>query len=326
MTEKILDILKNSNDFISGEVIAKELKVSRVSISKNIKKLKDMGYDIKSVTNKGYILIKDNKLFNKFEIEKQINTKVLGNKVYFFDEISSTNEYAKSLANSNEEEGAIVIADCQTNGKGRLDKKWESNKGEGLFMSILLRPNVHINNIVQITLLSGICICNGIKKATGLDASIKWPNDIVVNGKKVCGILTELSAQIENVSYVILGIGINVNNKNFNDELKDKATSIFLETNKEIERAKLLSYILNELEEKYLKFKEIKDFTLFLPQYKALCVNLNKEVKAIYKNEEIIGTVVDISPLGEIILKTDKGMLNISSGFVSLRNVDGKYV
>ena len=326
MTEKILDILKNSNDFISGEVIAKELKVSRVSISKNIKKLKDMGYDIKSITNKGYILIKDDKLFNKFEIEKQINTKILGNKVYFFDEISSTNEYAKILANSNEEEGAIVIADCQTNGKGRLDKKWESNKGEGLFMSILLRPNVHINNIVQITLLSGICICNGIKKATGLDASIKWPNDIVVNGKKVCGILTELSAQIENVSYVILGIGINVNNKIFNDDLKDKATSIFLETNKETERAKLLSYILNELEEKYLKFKEIKDFTLFLPEYKSLCVNLNKEVKAIYKNEEIIGTVIDISPSGEIILKTNKGVLNISSGFVSLRNIDGKYV
>lgn len=326
MTEKILDILKNSNEFISGEVIAKELKVSRVSISKNIKKLKDMGYDIKSVTNKGYMLIKDNTLFNKFEIEKHINTKILGNKVYFFDEISSTNDYAKSLASSNEEEGAIVIADCQTNGKGRLDKKWESNKGEGLFMSILLRPSVHINNIVQITLLSGICICNGIKKATGLDASIKWPNDIVINGKKVCGILTELSAQVENVSYIILGIGINVNNKNFNDDLKDKATSIFLETNKETERANLLSYILNELEEKYLKFKEIKDFTLFLPEYKSLCINLHKEARVIYKNQEIIGTVIDISPSGEIVLKTDKGVLNISSGFVSLRNIDGKYV
>lgn len=326
MVEKILNILRNSNDFISGEVIAKELKVSRVSICKNIKKLKNMGYDIKSVTNKGYMLIDENILFNKFEIEKHINTKVLGKKIYFFDQISSTNDYAKKIANSNEEEGMLVIADCQTNGKGRLDKKWESNKGKGIFMSLLLRPNVHINNITQITLLAGICVCNGIKKATGLDASIKWPNDIVINGKKVCGILTELSAQIENVSYVILGIGINVNNKNFNDELKEKATSIFLETNKEIERNKILSCILDELEEKYLKFKELKDFMLFLPEYKSLSANLNKEAKVIYKDKEIIGTVIDILPSGEIVLKTGKDVLNISSGLVSLRNIDGKYI
>ena len=135
MTEKILDILKNSKEFISGEKIAKSLNISRAAVWKNISKLKNMGYNIISVTNKGYLLVDDDYIFNKIEIEKEINTFVLGKKVYYFDEIDSTNEYAKKLINDNIDEGTLIVADSQNKGKGRLDRKWLSNKGDGIFLS-----------------------------------------------------------------------------------------------------------------------------------------------------------------------------------------------
>ncbi|WP_250278818.1 biotin--[acetyl-CoA-carboxylase] ligase [[Clostridium] colinum] len=326
MTEKILDILKNSSDFISGEKIARSLNISRAGVWKNISKLKNMGYNIISVTNKGYLLVKDSSLFNKMEIEKEINTYVLGKNIYFFDEITSTNEYAKKLADDKVEEGALVVANCQTNGKGRLDRNWVSNKGEGIFLSLILRPNIELFSIVQITLLAGICICNAIKKVTNLDAKIKWPNDIIINNKKVCGILTEVTAQVDNVSYIILGIGINVNNKKFSDELENKATSIFLETGKNVERQKLIAMLLKEFENKYFIYKKEKDFSIFLEEYKSLCINLDKQAKVIYNGQEILGKVLDISNLGEIIFETDNNILKIVSGEVSLRNIDGEYI
>ena len=133
MTEKILQILKDNKGFVSGEKIAKSLNISRAAVWKNITKLKNMGYNITSVTNKGYLLLNDNILYNKLEIQKEINTFVLGKNLYFFDEISSTNEYAKTLINNNIEEGALVVSDYQINGKGRLDRQWVCNKGDGIF-------------------------------------------------------------------------------------------------------------------------------------------------------------------------------------------------
>ncbi len=326
MTQKILKMLKSENNFISGEKIAKTLNISRTGVWKNIKKLKDMGYNIISTTNKGYLLVDDNHLFNKLEIEKEITTTYLGKKVYFFDEITSTNDYAKQLANNNLEEGTIVVANCQTEGRGRLDRHWVSDKNEGIFLSLILRPNIELFNLIQITLLAGICVCNTIKFFTGIDTKIKWPNDIIINNKKVCGILTEVSAQIENVSYSILGIGINVNNKNFEGYLKDKATSIFLETNKFINRQEIIGHFLKEFEDKYFIYKKEKDFTIFLEEYKSLCINLQKKAKVKYKEKELIGDVIDISNLGELVLKTEEGILKISSGEVSLRNIYGEYI
>lgn len=325
MTEKILNILKNSKDFISGEKIAQQLNVSRMAVCKNISKLKEMGYNITSSTNKGYLLVLDNNLFNKIEIEKEINTFVLGKNIYFFDEITSTNEYAKNIAN-NVEEGTIIIAKKQTKGKGRLDRKWTSAENQGVYFSLILKPKIELFKIMQITLIAGISLCETIKQVTNIDAKIKWPNDILINGKKVCGILTELNAQIDSVSYIILGIGINVNNEKFDQDLIQKATSLFLETNKNIEKQKILACFLKNFEEKYFMYKNEKAFEPFLQQYKNLCVNLNKKAKVLYKGNEIIGEVVDISYLGEIIFKTDTDILKISSGEVSLRNVDGEYV
>ncbi len=326
MTEKILDILKNSKEFISGEKIAKSLNISRAAVWKNISKLKNMGYNIISVTNKGYLLVDDDYIFNKIEIEKEINTFVLGKKVYYFDEIDSTNEYAKKLINDNIDEGTLIVADSQNKGKGRLDRKWLSNKGDGIFLSLILKPNIELFSIMQVTLLAGISVCNAIKSCTGLDAKIKWPNDIIIDNKKVCGILTEINAQIDKISYVILGIGINVNNSKFDVALENKATSIFLQINKKFERQKIIATFLQDFESKYFKYIKEKDFSLFLNDYKELCLNIDKDVKIIYNKKEIIGKVIDISSLGEIILETKEGILKISSGEVSLRNIDGSYI
>lgn len=328
MTEKILVILKENKDFISGEKIAKLLNVSRAAVWKNISKLKNMGYNIISVTNKGYLLVENNFLFNKLEIEKELNTFVLGKNIYFFEEINSTNDYAKKLINSNIEieEGTLIVADCQTSGKGRLDRKWESNKGDGIFLSLILKPDIELFSIMQVTLLAGICVCKAINSITGLNAKIKWPNDIIINNKKVCGILTEVNAQIDKVSYIILGIGINVNNQKFDVALGDKATSIFLETNKNIERQKIIANLLKEFENNYFKYIKEKDFSIFLDEYKSLCININQVCKLIYHKKEIIGKVIDISPLGEIIFETENEVLKIVSGEVSLRSINGNYI
>ncbi|MBS5793140.1 MAG: biotin--[acetyl-CoA-carboxylase] ligase [Clostridiales bacterium] len=326
MTEKILNMLKNSKDFISGEKIAKSLNISRAGVWKNISKLKSMGYNIYSVTNKGYLLVEDDTIFNKIEIENEINTFVFGKNIYYFNEIDSTNEYAKKLINKDVEEGTLIVANSQTNGKGRLNRQWISNKNDGIFLSLILKPDIELFKITQITLLAGISICNTIKYFTNIDTKIKWPNDIIINNKKICGILTEISAQIDKISYVILGIGINVNNSKFDVALENKATSIFLELNKEIERKKIIAYFLEEFENNYFKYIKEKDFSIFLDEYKKLCINIGKECKIIYNKKEIIGKVIDISSLGEIIFKTDNDVLNVVSGEVSLRNIDGSYI
>ncbi|WP_317368545.1 biotin--[acetyl-CoA-carboxylase] ligase [uncultured Tyzzerella sp.] len=326
MTEKILNILKNNKEFTSGEKIAKSLNITRAAVWKNIVKLKSMGYNITSVTNKGYLLIEDSDIFNNIEIEKEINTFKLGKKIYYFDEINSTNEYAKKIINESIEEGTLIVANSQTNGKGRLDRQWISNKGDGIFLSLILRPDIELFKITQITLLAGICICNTIKNITGLDVKIKWPNDIIIDNKKVCGILTEINAQIDRVSYVILGIGINVNNEKFNVALEDKATSIFLQLGKNINRQKVIAHFLKEFENNYFKYIKEKNFATFLDEYKKLCINLGKECKIVSSKKEIVGKVIDISPLGEIIFKTKDEILKIVSGEVSLRNIDGSYI
>ena len=325
MVNKVLDILKDSKSFISGEDIAKKLNISRAGVWKNIEKLRNMGYVITSVTNKGYLLTEDKLIFNQIEIEKEIKTALLGKKVYFFEEITSTNDYAKDMANNIQEEGTIVIANNQTKGRGRLERAWISDKG-GIFLSLILKPNIQLFNIMQITLLASISICDAIKKLTLLDAKIKWPNDIIINNKKVGGILTEVIAQVEKISTVILGIGINVNNEKFSLDLQKKATSIFLENNKTVSKASLIGCFLEEFEKKYLIYKEKEDFNLFLEEYKKLCLNIGKEVKVIHNKKEMLGKVIDISNIGEIILKTNNNEIKIISGEVLLKNINGEYI
>lgn len=223
----------------------------------------------------------------------------------------STNEVAKRR--SDLPDGTLFIADNQTAGKGRLGRRWESEKRSGIYMSLLLKPDIAPNNAAQLTLIAGLAVA----KALGGEAMIKWPNDVVIGSKKVCGILTELSH-----GSLICGIGINVNTSQFDDELKDKATSLAIVTGKRHSPEKLTAAVLDEFEPLYRKF--LKDgFSALSEEYKKLCITLDKSVSVLKNGSEIRGTAVDISADGGLILQTENGRITVTSGEVSVRGIYG---
>jgi len=323
---QLLLILKQNTDYISGEAISDSLGVSRSAIWKVINKLKNEGYIIESKTNKGYKLISVPDIISEQELKDGLNTKYVGQKIYSFDEINSTNEQAKKQAGSGAINGSLFIADRQTGGRGRLNKQWSSPEKVGVWMSILLRPDVLPSKIMQISLISGIVICKAINNQTGLNAQIKWPNDIIINGKKVCGILTEMVTEEQRISFVVNGIGVNVNTLEFPEEIKDIATSLYLETGKMFSRKLLIQEILTSFEEYYEKFIFSDELTSIIDEYRSMCLNIGKEVVVIMNNKQIKGTAVGITEIGELIIKTETGeIINVSSGEVSLRGVNGYF-
>lgn len=316
MREKILEILKGSDGYVSGEEISHVLGISRAAVWKHIRNLKNEGYKIESVTNKGYKL---GGIPDKLDIDKiheMLKTKVIGQRIEYVNSTDSTNNECKRLEDKTD--GTLVIADAQTAGKGRLGRVWESPHGSGIWMSILLKPDVSLESVSQITLVAGMAVC----RAVGIDAMIKWPNDVVIDGKKICGILTEMSAEIERINYVICGIGINVNTPSFPEELQDKATSLFVETAKKHEREKIAADVLNEFEKLYNVFTE-KGFSFLADDYRKMCVTLNKDVRVIYRNNELTGKAVDIDDSGNLIVETENGQITVHSGEVSVRGIYG---
>lgn len=316
MREKILEILKGSDGYVSGEEISHVLGISRAAVWKHIRNLKNEGYKIESVTNKGYKL---GGIPDKLDIDKiheMLKTKVIGQRIEYVNSTDSTNNECKRLEDKTD--GTLVIADAQTAGKGRLGRVWESPHGSGIWMSILLKPDVSLESVSQITLVAGMAVC----RAVGIDAMIKWPNDVVIDGKKICGILTEMSAEIERINYVICGIGINVNTPSFPEELQDKATSLFVETAKKHEREKIAADVLNEFEKLYNVFTE-KGFSFLADEYRKMCVTLNKDVRVIYRNNELTGKAVDIDDSGNLIVETENGQITVHSGEVSVRGIYG---
>lgn len=246
--EKILGFLRNNSGYVSGEELSERLDVSRTAVWKNINALRSSGYEIESVTNRGYRLISRPDLLTKEEITAGLSTAFLAKEIYYQESVDSTNEEAKRQAMHGAPNGSLFIAEEQTGGKGRLGRIWRSPRGSGLWFSILLRPSSLPEQIASLTLLAGLAVCTAIRSKTGCTAMIKWPNDVVIGSKKVCGILTEMAAEIDRVDYVIMGIGINVNNESFPEELQIKGTSLYLETGASVARAELLCEILKELE------------------------------------------------------------------------------
>ncbi len=217
----------------------------------------------------------------------------------------------------------VVAAEEQTSGKGRLGRSWISPKGTGIWMSIVLKPNISPMIAPRATLIGAAAVYAAIKDM-GISVGIKWPNDIVINGKKICGILTEMNAEIERVNYVIMGIGINVNMELFPDELKEKATSLKNEIGNEVDRKKLVANILNNLEVFYEDFKNTGDISRVIEICREGSLLINKEVRVINGNNEVICTVIDIDDEGELIVKHKDGTINrVISGEVSVRGIYG---
>ncbi len=274
MEQEILRLLKQEKDFISGAEMGKRLGVSRNAVWKTIQKLRSLGYHIESVKHKGYHLLYSPMLYHETELKSNINTHFIGNEIVFLEETDSTNTQAKKFAQAGKKEGLVVVAERQTNGRGRRARQWISPQDTGIWMSILLCPNIEPMQTPMLTLLAAIAVCRAIRRVTALPAMIKWPNDLFINNKKVCGILTELSGELETIHSVVIGIGINVNMETFPNDLKETATSLRIENgNHVISRSCLFQAVLQEFEPIYETYLA-EGFFPFFQEYTDLCATL----------------------------------------------------
>lgn len=323
MREKILEvILDNEKEFISGEELSKKLGISRTAIWKHIRILRSQGYNIESVNKKGYRLVDEpTDLLNPQNIYRNLKTKFIGKNVLHFETIDSTNDYAKKIGNELRD-GSVIISEEQTKGKGRLGRVWESKAGEGIWMSIILKPNIIPNKAPFITLIAGASVVKALN-ILGVDAKIKWPNDITINNKKLSGILTELSAEIERVNYIVVGIGMNVKDTDFEEELQDKATSLYKE-NYNVSRVDIVKEILCQFEKLYLDYIEKDDKKEVLDICRQYSAIINKEIYVIKNDQKELVDCIGINEEGNLIIKNKDGKLEeIMSGEVSIRGVKG---
>ncbi|MCM1159213.1 MAG: biotin--[acetyl-CoA-carboxylase] ligase [Bacteroidales bacterium] len=323
MKEKIVEILKAKSDYVSGQEICNMLGVSRTAVWKNINALKAEGYRIDSVNNKGYKLLGEPDIINEMRVREHLHTKWLAGMILYEEEMDSTNIQAKRLGESNAPNGALIVTERQTAGRGRRGKTWVSPQGNCYF-SILLRPEIMMDRASMITLVSALALAKAIKQTTNLDTMIKWPNDVIANGKKLCGILTESSTDLEYINYAVVGIGINTNQIDFPEEIRETASSIRLETGERVDRAKLLGVFLNIFEQYYEKFLETEDLSTLSAEYNRLLVNCGREVKIIEKEQERILKAVGIDDNGRLIVEDGHGQQEaIISGEVSVRGLYG---
>ena len=323
MKAEILRLLRETNGYVSGQELCEQFGVSRTAVWKAIKQLQAMGYEIEAVPNRGYFLKSAADVLSKDEIASLLHTQWIGKELYCYDTIGSTNARAKELAEQECENGTLVVADQQTQGRGRRGRSWQTPPQMGIAMSLLLRPEISPGNASMLTLVTALAVANAITGLSGVEAMIKWPNDVVMNGRKVCGILTEMNAQFDYISYIVIGIGINVHNEEFPEELSQMAGSILTESGKRIHRAELVARIMAYFEQYYATFLETEDLTGMLEAYNQLLVNRGREVKVLDPKEPFSGKAVGITKKGELMVDTWSSRKLVSSGEVSVRGIYG---
>lgn len=259
--------------------------------------------------------------YSKETISNAINTEWAGKTVHFAEEIDSTNEWIKRLTRENEPHGTLAVAEFQSAGKGRLGRKWVVPEGSSIMMSILLRPAFEPQYASMLTLVMGLSVAQAVAEKN-VEVSIKWPNDVVVSRKKICGILTEMEMEDSKIREVVIGIGINVNLKEIADDLKDKATSLYLETGLEYDRSEIIGLVMKKFEDNYDKFVETCDLSLLIQDYNDLLANRNQPVRILEKVNPYEGVALGIDKEGELLVKTETGEVRkVSSGEVSVRGL-----
>ena len=306
----ILGIFKKADGlWVSGEKISEKLSISRTAIWKHVQSLRKEGYSIESCRNRGYLLLGSPDILTKEEIQARLKTRVFGkDQIIYFTETDSTNTRAKVLAASNAPEGTIVLAENQTMGKGRKKRSWHSRPHKGIYLSIIMRPSLSLMEAGGMTLLTIVALYESLMPLVQAKAIIKWPNDILINDKKIAGILTEIDAGADQVEYCIIGVGINVNNsaEDFPEELREKATSIALETGREVSRLQLVQNFLETFEYYYNFFQE-NGLSAIIEKWKNYSDIIGKEVTIGEVNKKHSGTVTDIDNYGRLILIDAKG-------------------
>ena len=321
--EKALRALQENGGYLSGEALSEQLDISRAAVWKAITALREQGYEIDSVTGKGYRLVSCPDILTEEAIRSGL-TGSLVTRIYTMESVDSTNNEAKRRAQEGAPHGSVFVAEEQTGGKGRLGRVWKSPPKTGLWFTLLLRPNATPEQVTNLTLFAGLAVSRAIHALTGLPAQIKWPNDVVIEGKKVCGILTEMAAEMESVEYVIPGIGVNVNTESFPEDIAWKATSLYLSTGKKWSRATVLQAILREMEE-LLHRQEEKGTGAVLAEYRENCVTIGKPVSTQRGHIRLSGIAEDITDTGELIVRQSNGSeLIINSGEVSVQGIYGE--
>ncbi|MBN1833979.1 MAG: biotin--[acetyl-CoA-carboxylase] ligase [Deltaproteobacteria bacterium] len=321
MDSELLQALREGGH-ISGEELGRRLNVTRTAIWKRINRLRGLGYEITSSPRRGYSFMSAPDLLLSEEIEPGLRTKIFGRPIIFYSELSSTQDTAKELARKGAKEGTVVIAENQTQGKGRKGREWSSASGQGIQISVILRPRLRPSQSIQIPLVAGVAMAQAIIEVTPLKPRIKWPNDLMIGGKKVGGILTEMNAEIDRIDYVVLGVGLNVNTPQslFPKEIRRIATSLAEELGGPVSRVRLVQSFLTEFEGLYEEFTT-SGFQTIRERWKAMSDTIGAWVELSDMGEgKMKGRVLDMDMEGALLLeKEDQSIERILAGDISLR-------
>lgn len=316
----LLGLLKERRgEWVSGEGLCKRMAISRSAVWKQVCKLKGEGYVIEASPRKGYLFLEASHRVLPNEIRETLNTKVFGQgEIGHWVETESTNAVAKGLAARGAPEGTLVIAESQTNGRGRKGRSWYSPPLEGIYASLVLRPNISPSDAPKMTFMTAVAVADALSRSTSLKVNVKWPNDILVNGKKVAGILTESSMEMDAIEYMVIGLGLNVNTAVFPGSLKEKATSVLLETGRPFSRAGLVREYLQDFERYYEQFKSSGPVPI-IKRWRALTDMIGRRVSVDVIDRTYTGIVQEIDDDGVLILKDRRGRsYRIFSGDVRL--------
>lgn len=331
LKEKILLMLREADGYVSGQELCERLGVSRTAIWKVIGQLKEEGYQIEAVKNRGYHMTAAPDVMTSEEIRSHLTTEVIGRCCVFYEETDSTNTQAKQLAEEGKPHGTLVCAERQTGGKGRRGRAWSSPPGEAIYMTLLLRPQIQPVHASMLTLVMGLAAakaCNEtLYEKLGENApkvQVKWPNDLVLEGRKLAGILTEMSAEVDYINYVVIGIGINVNMRHFPEEVEKMANSLYLASGQTFSRAELTACCMKHFEECYNRFTATEDLSGLRVDYESLLVNRNEQVRVLDPRHEYMGKALGINDKGELLVEQEDGQVTaIYAGEVSVRGVYG---
>ncbi|TYR79931.1 biotin--[acetyl-CoA-carboxylase] ligase [Priestia megaterium] len=308
----LLEMFTNAEDnYVSGQHISDLLGCSRTAVWKHIEDLRKEGYELEAVRKKGYRIVKKPNKVSTNELLLGLQTKKIGQHIHYEESVDSTQKIAHRMAQEGAEEGTIIVAEEQTAGRGRLDRKWYSPKYTGVWMSIILRPNIPPQQAPQLTLLTAVAVVQAIQEVTGLSPDIKWPNDILLNGKKIVGILTEMQADFDRIHSVIIGIGMNVNQQleHFDKQIQQIATSLSIEKEEEINRAALMQAIFLKLEALYEEYLT-NGFRLIKLLWEAHAVSIGKRIVARTLKANIEGIAKGITEDGTLLLEDDEGVIH----------------
>lgn len=304
----LLELLnRNPDQYVSGAMMSQELNVSRTAIWKQIRKLEAAGYEFDASTKLGYRLVYSPDGWNDDILSGTLSTDRFGRVVHKYEQVKSTQDAAKELAENGAPEGTLVLAEEQTGGRGRMGRGWVSPQGKGIWMSMVMRPNVPIHCAPQLTLLTAVALCRSLKRVTGLPIGIKWPNDLLIHGKKLSGILLESAAEDERLKYIVAGVGISVNlsKQDYPEELLEKATSLRIEAGQPFNRSTIVAQFLKEWETLYDLFLQ-EGFRAIAALWESLSVTIGQPVRLITPQGELEGTPIGLEESGAIrILRAD---------------------